>query len=274
MTGALERPIAAGWLALREPADARARDAAAATLLPPLRAGLAASDRELRIVDLGAGTGANLRWLAPRLPAPERQHWLLVDHDPDLLARGPVQATAVRADVTDLTRVLADVGGADLVTAAALLDLLDPAQVTAIVEAVLAARVPALFSLSVTGEVALNPPDPQDGPLAAAFDAHQRRDGRLGPDAGALTGGLFAGHGWSVHRADTAWRLESGRDGELIGAWLDGRAEAALEHRPELAADAAGWLSRRTAQVVAGQLEVVVGHLDVLALPGGTAPTR
>src|SRR3954470_21838171 len=137
MSSVPERPIAADWLALREPADTRTRDAVAEEIVPPLLERLEkAAETGVRIVDLGAGTGANLRWLAPRLPHPDRQQWLLVDHDPGLLARGPVQATAVRADVVDLGTVLAEHGGADLVTAAALLDLLKPAEVTAIVDAV------------------------------------------------------------------------------------------------------------------------------------------
>ncbi len=269
MTELPTRPIEAGWLALREPADALARDTAAPVLLPPLLAHLARleSTSGLRIVDLGAGTGANLRWLAPRLPEPDRQHWMLVDHDPGLLARGPVQATPVRADVADLARVLPELGGADLITTAALLDLLDVPQLTAIVDAVVAAAVPALFSLSVTGEARLTPPDPQDGPLAEAFDAHQRRDARPGPGAGAVVAALFRDRGWAVLEAGTAWQLSSSSDAALIDAWLTGRVEAAVEHRADLAAAADGWLARRRDQLTAGVLDVTVGHVDVLALP-------
>ena len=295
------RPIEAGWLALREPADTRARDRAADALLPPLLEHLsrsAASPRTspvigsdtslvispdtssvigsdagpadgqgLRIVDLGAGTGSNLRWLAARLPEPDRQHWMLVDHDPALLARGPVQATAVRADVADLARVLPELGGADLITTAALLDLLDRRELTAIVDAVVEAHLPALFSLTVTGEVTLDPADAQDEPLKAAFDAHQRRDSRPGPGAGTVVADLFRDRGWSVIEARTAWQLTAGSEAELISAWLDGRVEAAVEHQPGLATEAAGWLERRRAQLRSGGLEVVVGHVDLLALP-------
>ena len=270
MTDLPTRPIEASWLALREPADARARDAAAETLLPPLLARLgngADPASGLRIVDLGAGTGANLRWLALRLPEPDRQRWMLVDHDPGLLARGPVQATPVQADVADLAQVLLDLGGADLITTAALLDLLDLPQLTAIVDAVVAAEVPALFSLSVTGEATLTPSDPQDQPLAEAFDAHQRRDARPGPDAGAIVADLFRNRGWSVLTVETAWQLRSDTEPALVGAWLEGRVEAAVEHRPDLAAQAQGWLERRRDQLTAGELNVVVGHVDVLALP-------
>jgi SAM-dependent methyltransferase len=275
MTGAPQRPADPDWLALRAPADTRARDAAAGALLPPLLERLGrtgdlptASDLALRIVDLGAGTGANLRWLAPRLPHPDRQHWMLVDQDPGLLARGPGQATAVKADVADLGRLLPEFGGADLITASALLDVLYPDQLAAIIDAIVDARVPALFSLSVTGEVVLDPAEPLDGPLAAAFDAHQRRDGRLGPDAGGHAMRLFRDRGWSVLEVRTPWLLSAANgDAELIDAWLDGRVEAAVEHQPDLASEAAAWLVRRRATPSAPGPEAVVGHTDLLALP-------
>ena len=67
------------WLALREPADARARNAEVADALAA-RLGARAS---LAVVDLGCGTGANLRATAPLLG--ERQRWTLADNDPALL---------------------------------------------------------------------------------------------------------------------------------------------------------------------------------------------
>jgi hypothetical protein len=72
--------FAADWLALREPVDRCARSA------PVLAATRLWADRRatpgcaLRVVDLGAGTGGNLRCLAPYLSAP--QAWTLVDDDP------------------------------------------------------------------------------------------------------------------------------------------------------------------------------------------------
>jgi hypothetical protein len=276
-TGLPQHRVDPRWLALREPADALTRDRAAEFMLPPLLAQWAVEpDRALNVVDLGAGTGANLRWLAPRLPNPDRQRWTLVDHDPDLPAWGPVPATAVLADVADLATVLDGTGVADLVTAAALLDLLDGRRLSAIVDAVVAARVPALFSLTVTGEVTLDPPDPWDGPLAAAFDAHQRRDHRLGPDAGATAAALFRDRGWSTVEAHTPWLLHyaasSGDPGDtcdsaLVAAWLAGRAEASAEERPDLGSEIRGWLARRRAQVADGSLTALVGHTDLVALP-------
>ena len=66
------------WLDLREPADAAARSTELAERLARhLPAG------PLVIHDLGGGSGAMGRWLAPRLPGP--QHWVVHDRDPDLL---------------------------------------------------------------------------------------------------------------------------------------------------------------------------------------------
>ena len=70
--------FSAEWLAMREPVDARSRSAA---LVRRLRNDAPRSTR--RIVDLATGTGANLRYLAPRLGGD--QDWLLVDNDGALL---------------------------------------------------------------------------------------------------------------------------------------------------------------------------------------------
>ena len=77
--------FSADWLALREPADRAARS----TRLTRAIAGAFPPGAELRILDLGAGTGANMRYLAKHLP--EHQSWLLVDHDAALLASVPAR---------------------------------------------------------------------------------------------------------------------------------------------------------------------------------------
>lgn len=270
-----QRPISADWLALREPADTRARDGAAPVLLPALLVTLPRPEEgnTLHVVDLGAGTGANLRWLAPRLPFPAAsQSWVLVDHDAHLLGRDAghpegVHVEPLRADVSDLAGLLAERPRTHLVTAAALLDLLGTAELTAVVEAVVGAGVPALFSLTVDGGAHLDPAEDQDGMLAAAFDAHQRREGRPGPGAGAVVAGMFRDRGYRVLTEETPWRLDSAREMLLVDAWLEGRVEAAVEQEPHLAGTAASWLGRRRAQALDGRLGVTVGHLDVLAVP-------
>ena len=75
------------WLSAREPVDLRARNATVRDAFLTHLAVRKGSDptRPLVLLDLGAGTGATLRALAPHIAAP--QAWRLAEHDPALIAR-------------------------------------------------------------------------------------------------------------------------------------------------------------------------------------------
>ena len=230
------------WLALREPADAAARAADLVDHLPT-------ADRWV-IHDLGAGTGAMGRWLAPRLDA--SQHWVLHDRDADLLKLAHVPAATVETRRSDVARL--DLAGATLITASALLDILTTDEAHALVAACVDAGCPALLTLSVTGSVDLRPADPLDRRVEAAFNAHQRRDGRLGPDAPAVAAEAFRRAGWEVVERPSPWRLGAAQ-AELIAAWLEGWVAAAREQDAAIDYD-----DRRLDAVT-------VDHVDLLALP-------
>ncbi|MBD3940285.1 SAM-dependent methyltransferase [Microbacterium sp. NEAU-LLC] len=260
------------WLDLRAVADDAARSRPLATALAEL---LPAGPVELH--DLGAGTGGMTRWLAPRLAGPQR--WVLHDGDARILEHLDLRSVVDDAGrpvivgtlLEDLDRLpLGAFRGAAGVTASALLDVLTRDEAARIVAACIEARAPALFSLSVTGRVTLDPPDGDDARLGAAFNDHQRRDadGRrmLGPEAVPVLGLLFADAGWHVRREPTPWRLGPS-DAALIAEWLDGWVTAAVAQRPELGAIAGAYVARRQAQIADGTLRVDVGHEDVLAWP-------
>src|SRR5690606_5319221 len=78
------------WLRLRFEADRRSRSDA---LLSRVREHCTGRPT-LRVLDLGAGAGANLVYLAPRLPVDE-QDWVLVDRDGALLDRVPACCRAL-----------------------------------------------------------------------------------------------------------------------------------------------------------------------------------
>jgi Methyltransferase domain len=245
------------WLGLREPADAAARARDLVALLPgPIRT----------IRDLGCGTGSLGRWLAPQLPGP--QHWIMSDRDPALLAHAaatmPFAGVTVTTDLSDVTALrAADLAGTDLVTCSALLDILTAEEVEALVLACAGAGTPALFTLSVAGEVTLDPAHPSDAAVESAFNEHQRRvqDGRrlLGPDAPGVAAAAFEKAGATVHTRPSPWRL--GPDSAaLTAAWLRGWVAAASEQRPDLPFDA--YLEERLADLP----RAVVGHVDLLAI--------
>jgi hypothetical protein len=256
--------VSPGWLALREPADAAARSA---ELAERLARRLPASDC-LVIHDLGGGSGAMGRWLAPRLPGPQR--WVVHDRDADLLevavAHPPgAAAVAVEARRSDLTRLTpADVAGASLFTASALLDLLTGDELARMLGS--CAGSPMLLVLTVTGRVTLSPADPLDARIGAAFNAHQRRDRRLGPDAVPAAVRALRRTGAEVLVRPSPWRLGAA-DADLTAAWLGGWVAAAREQEPALAAAAGAYQDRRSAQAAAGILEVTVDHADLLVLP-------
>ena len=266
----------AGWLGLREPADAAARSGELVESLRPHLSG----GRDLVVHDLGSGSGSMARWLAPRLPGP--QHWVLYDRDVELLAlapadppivpagEGPVTLETRRRDITRLDPE--ELSGAGLITASALLDMLTAEEMDRLVASCAGAGCPVLLTLSVVGSVELDPADPLDDAVQAAFNAHQRRDigtGRLlGPDALNRAVWAFAGRGLDVVVRPSPWQL--GRDhAVLASAWLEGWLGAAFEQQPDLRDRAISYRRRRVAEAVSGRLEVTVHHQDLLAIPSG-----
>jgi hypothetical protein len=249
------------WLLLREPADRTARSV---ELAERLGRHLATAGG-LLIHDLGGGSGAMGRWLAPRLPGP--QHWVVHDRDADLLklavadAPGPAAVT-VEARRSDITRLMPrDLAGASLITASALLDLLTADGLGRMLRA--CTGCPVLLTLTVIGRVTLNPVDPLDARIGAAFNAHQRRSGLLGPDAVATA---VKELGAEVLVRPSPWRLDAAH-ADLAAEWLDGWVAAACEQERALAAQAGAYRDRRLAQAAAGKLAVTVDHADLLVLP-------
>ena len=273
-----ENPVPAfapDWLALREEADS---DARATAPLDPLRVHLAERGagpgaRPIRIADLGCGTGSQGRWLAPKLSG--AQKWVLYDIDSALLSMAGAYTPARSADDSSVTArmCLRDLGsitatdleGVDLATGSALLDLLTRDELAAVAEAVTEAGCAALFTLSVAGRVELFPSEPADAAVTRAFNEHQRRDGRLGPDAVVAAEEVFAGLGSRTLTFPSSWRLCPER-APLTLAWLRGWVAAALEQEPDAVPD--GYLERRIGTCEEGGLGAVVHHTDLLALPG------
>lgn len=271
--------FAADWLALREKVDHASRNP---TLAARVRAHFAGRDA-LTIVDLGCGTGSNLRGLAADLPP--RQHWHLIDGDAALLQRAresladwaeEVQADGERLRLrrdgreivvsferADLTRRDLDFSavGAELVTAAALLDLVSESWLERLVAALAAGKLPLYAVLNYDGEAEWQPADPLDGRVIAAFNRHQRGDKGFGPALGPASSEALAQllrqYGYRYGSLPSPWVLGP-TEAELIRALTDGFAQAAGEIEPERQAAFAAW-----ANAQAGAQKVRIGHRDV-----------
>lgn len=260
------------WLDLREPADHRARDLPLAEQLARAVAG-----REtVRVIDLGCGTGSNLRGLAPALSG--RQEWTLIDHDIALLAaarerigmwreRSGVEDVTIQYETADLRHGLAERLDRehDVVTAAALFDLVSAAWIEDFVAAVASRRSIFYTVLIYDGAMSWTPAHAVDEPIRAAFNAHQHGDKGFGPaagpDAARLLTEAFERGGYRVTTAPSPWHLERA-DLALIKATAQGVADAARETGRVSLADIDDWLETR-ATLTASE----IGHIDLLALP-------
>lgn len=286
------------WLSLREPLDLEARPVA---LVHRLAARLP-TGRPLGVVDLGCGTGSNFRALAPELDA--RQTWHVIDNDPVLLSdlahrtrpwaegRGLVQRwenddeTVLALDdaddafryrlvleVRDLAATVEtlDFSGRDLVTGAALMDLVSRDWLAALVERIVGAGAVAYFALTYNGEMRWTPVDPMDDEILNLFNRHQTGDKgfgpALGPGAPQMMADLFAAAGYQVTTEPSDWDAGPETLGFQRTLAADVAAAAAEIAPPEKQPRVRQWLDRRLKAIEDGHGRVRVGHVDLLAHP-------
>lgn len=239
------------WLALRREADRTARQRS----LHLVGACARHLDGAGTVIDVGSGTGANHQYLAPRLPG---AHWILLDHDGDLLEH--ITATDVERVVGGVDRLGDLVTSAEppvLVTCSALLDLLSTDDLDMVAHVLADTGAVGLFALSVDGHTHFDPPLPDDAFVADAFNAHQRRRGRPGPDAVQHLSERARRLGLTVESVATPWELA---DSALTRRLITERAQAALDERPDHAERIDAWLQQRLQRTD----EVVIGHVDLL----------
>jgi hypothetical protein len=288
------------WLRLREPADFAARSAT-------LRQAIAESmpqNTPVSALDLGTGTGSNVRYLAEHLPASQR--WLVVDQDPTLLAELPERISSwsaargyemtmergrcvvrgrnldcqVETEQRDLgtlddERLFA---GRHLVTASALLDLVSESWLLALATHCRAAGALVLFAITYNGRLACAPTENEDDMVRELMNRHQRTDKGLGgpaagPDAAVRAAQFFAGVGYHIRRESSDWTLGPAEH-DMQRLLIDGLAHAATEISPERATVIEHWHGRRLAHLDAGDSRIVVGHEDLAAWPPGSYTPR
>jgi SAM-dependent methyltransferase len=263
----------AEWLALRERFDAAARNP---SVIDAVTLSLAARP-SVRVLDLACGAGSTVRTLHSRLPV--RQHWDLVDNDPDLLA---LARNAIREDEITLNTVRLDLNRdletvldnrVDLITISALLDLVSQAWLDRFLGEVGTRALPVYAALTYDGRTDLSPADPLDALMIAGVNAHQHTDKgfghALGPSAADATIAGFKRLGYSVMSGDSDWVI--GPDDHAVQIeLLNGWAAAAREMGTLSKTDIDDWLARRGLMVTGGRSSMRVGHVDVFAFPSST----
>jgi SAM-dependent methyltransferase len=286
--GLLMTGFSASWLALREGADHRSRNPDLVRRL----AGRFIDTPDIHIVDLGSGTGSNLRATAPLLGA--RQAWTLVDYDAALLKEAARALTHwadearpmgdslrlvkggkhidVAFRIADLNQDLESVLGSrpDLVTASALFDLISVGWMEWFAAALVASGASFYTVLTYDGRDDFSPAHAHDRAVIAAFASHQTRDKGFGPAAGPQAAKVlieaFIAVGYAVETGDSPWVLGPA-DALLVEALLGGLAGAVAE-TGRVPAEALGdWLAFRKAEAVKAGSWLMTGHTDIIAHP-------
>ena len=270
------------WLALREPADHAARNPQVLAAVGSAFAGR----QSLAIIDLGSGTGSNLRGSYSVLPA--RQHWTLVDADSRLLsvarrklaewadeAQEQGEELVLRKDdktltvdfrKADLTKDLEWVLGwqPDLVTAAALFDLASARWLERFVASLVSMRLPLYTVLTYDGRENWEPAHSDDPRMLAAFHHHQHGDKGFGPAAGPeATEALaqaFRKSGTAVTVGESPWQLGAAQS-DLIRELAAGIAAAVTETGHVSPETIVSWLEAKRGA------SVTIGHQDLWARP-------
>ena len=277
--------FSAQWLALREPADHRARDRTLQNKVCEQLANVARTEqRAVRLIDLGCGSGSNLRALATSLP--EQQHWTLVDYDPLLLAAARAALIAWADEVInestsltlrknnkileiefsqvdlarDIERVLA--WPADVITAAAFFDLVAESWLVRFCQAL---RATLYTVLTYDGSEQWLPPHSADSAMLKAFHAHQKTDKGFGvaagPDATSVMQRELTARGFQVTLASSPWKIDQ-TEAAFIHALATGSAAAVRETGLLNELEVNQWLTARMSAQ-----RCMVGHWDILATP-------
>jgi hypothetical protein len=264
--------FAADWLGLREAHDRRARN-------PSLLQGLArwrAGRGSLNVVDLGAGTGSNLRSVAPLLGGVQR--WTLIEHDPALIDRGRVELAGCGVAwvyrhldlAADLER-LSDTP-VDLITASALLDLVAEPWLERLAAWRRRSGAALYMALTYDGRCAWEPRLPFDDAALDLVNRHQRTDKgfgpALGPKAAPCLRALLSKAEGTLGTGPSDWVLQPG-DQQIQDALLSGYAKSAAEAAPSRVPEIAHWARQRRGLIAANASRLVVGHEDLLLLPEG-----
>lgn len=258
--------FSAAWLALREPADAASRNVGLTTRLMDWRR----AQGRLSVLDLGSGTGANCRFLAPLLGG--EQHWRLVDHDPALLTQHAVfNQCPVQRHCLDLTgdwdRL--DFRDVQLVTASALIDLVSATWLERLAYRCREAQAAVCIVLTYDGTLVWEPSLPGDETVCEWVNRHQHTDKgfgpALGPQAAPAFKALLERLGYRVDLRPSPWRLEPAQ-AALQAALLDGWVEAVGEIAPDTVDWLDRWAMQRRRLIEQGRSRLRVGHWDLFTV--------
>jgi hypothetical protein len=289
--GPVDEGFSEAWLTLREPADHAARSLSMPGQIRQWRESM----DSINILDLGAGTGSNFRYLAPHLG--HRQQWTLVDNDSRLL--GTVQnvlekwasqkqisftssneqiciesasfSANVNCQLNNIDHQMSalEFHSADLVTASALLDLTSAAWLDELAIQCLKYNCAALFALNYNGHIRWAPEFSSDEIVTDRLNQHQLQDKgfgpALGPKAVAYLARCLENGNRRLLTVDSNWNLtvnQSELQQVLINDWASATLTLGLKDQSIITQ----WQQARMSSIKQRKSALTVGHSDILFL--------
>lgn len=250
------------WLTLRERQDHRSRSAELAKQFA------SQVTPNSTVADLACGTGSNVRFLRPMFSKDPR--WLCVDNDSAALAKAksilPESNIAfMQLDLaSQMSSLTADCSAA--LTVSAFLDMTSADWLDQLAN--LCRDKPLLAALSSDGRFEWDPVDSHDEAIRQQLVSFQCSDKGFGPALGPYAARYLAEQlqhtGHQVTLSPSDWRLEP-MDAGTITFMVESIAKRICTMNTDIPID--DWLATRKHQVESGELNLTVGHVDLLALP-------
>ena len=283
------------WLAHRFACDAQARHH---EIEHKFLAFFEQHQTALKVVDVGSGTGANVRYYFDRIP--HTQEWTLIGQSTQLLDEGVNSLSAFAQEndygwqhqsnntfvLTDAEKTatiklvsgsiehieqLADLPQADIVTANAVFDLLSFEQFDALVEKLAQHDVCLLATLNYY-ETSFLPFFKEDHRFLRWYHMHMKRPQpmgiAMGPDCSEEMLDLLAQHHMMIEQEGSQWHLKK-CDSTMHRYLLHfiEHAIAELSLSPEEKQDFDAWINKKKDLCRQRELEIIVDHSDIFAYP-------
>ena len=277
------------WLEERYPMDAAARNRQLEQTVVESFKGV----QRLRLLDVGAGLGANTRYYLEVFPGD--QHWLLVEREPALAVqcRLALAAHAARKGwdcaatsgglVLQLPRkrvtveliegsllkvdTLVDLDGIDLVTANAVFDTLSRQQFNHFAQSLARHRLPLLATL-LYRSAHFEPAEQRDGTYLKLYEQHMIRPrsfgSAMGPACSRYMMAALSNLNMTVSNGKSDWRITSAHP-RMMNYMLDFMQQAIGEMI--LSSTDHGrlkqWVEAKRKQLTLGKVNLFVSHTDL-----------
>ena len=251
----------------------------------------------LKAVDVGSGTGANVRYYFDRIP--HAQEWTLIEqssglldecrrtlvafaqeHDYDWQSQGNIflltdaektaTITLVQGSIAHIEQLI-DLTQTDVVTANAVFDLLSFEQFDTLVSTLAKHDVCLLATLNYY-ETSLLPFSEQDHRFIGWYHMHMKRPQpmgiAMGPDCSEEMLDLLAQHHMMIEQESSQWHLK--RCDITMHRYLlhfVEHAVAELSLSSEEQRDFATWLVDKKELCRRRELEIIIDHSDIFAYP-------